>query len=66
LYGTKPDATAYLPIEKIRYQTIGTKEDRPRKMLPFGGVPLRIHIEEDIFYAGLKPTPVGEQLVADC
>ncbi|KAK0106246.1 hypothetical protein ONS96_003887 [Cadophora gregata f. sp. sojae] len=65
LYATNADGTtAYIPVDQIRYQTLGTRDDRPGQLFPIGGVPLGIQIAEDIFYSGLKPTPAAEQPAA--
>jgi len=62
LYKTKEDGTTdYIPVDQIRYKTLGPREDRPGDWFPVGGVPLGIQIAEDIFYSGLRPTPTTEQ-----
>ncbi|KAL5323629.1 hypothetical protein ACEPPN_008168 [Leptodophora sp. 'Broadleaf-Isolate-01'] len=65
LYATNEDgASAYLPVNDIRYKTVGPREDRPGQLFPIGGVPLGIRIAGDIFYSGLRPTPEGLQPAA--
>lgn len=57
-----PDGTtAYKPPANIKYQTLGTRADRPGQLFPVGGVPLGIGIANDIFGGNLKPTPVELQ-----
>lgn len=49
--------TAYKDPREIRYNTTGTRADRPGQQFPLGGVPLGIEIANDIFGGNLKPTP---------
>lgn len=68
LYALEADGTtAYKPAEAIRYETLGTRLDRPDegRRFPIGGVPLGINIANDIFQGGLKPTPAMLQPVAN-
>ncbi|KAI4104634.1 MAG: hypothetical protein L6R37_003155 [Teloschistes peruensis] len=45
---------AYKAADQIRYQTLGTRQDRPGRLFPLGGVPLGIEIANDIFQSNLK------------
>jgi vanadium chloroperoxidase len=49
-------ATVYQNIEDVRYETMGTREGR-EGLFPIGGVPLGMGIANEIWEAGLKPTP---------
>ncbi|KAG8626635.1 hypothetical protein KVT40_005580 [Elsinoe batatas] len=46
---------------QIRYETMGTRADRPGQFFPVGGVPLGIGIANDIFQSNLQPTPAALQ-----
>ncbi|KAL8756671.1 MAG: hypothetical protein Q9184_004424, partial [Pyrenodesmia sp. 2 TL-2023] len=51
----RPDGTvAYKASEAIRYQTRGTRQDRPGRTFPLGGVPLGIEIANDVVGSGLR------------
>jgi vanadium chloroperoxidase len=52
--------TVYQNIEDIRYSTMGTREGC-EGLFPIGGVPLGMGIADEIFDAGLRPTPVDKQ-----
>lgn len=49
--------TTFKEPHHIRYQTMGTRRDRPGQHFPIGGVPLGLGIANDIFQSDLKPTP---------
>ncbi|KAL8834641.1 MAG: hypothetical protein Q9176_007390 [Flavoplaca citrina] len=54
----QPDGTvAYKDTNCIKYETKGTRRDRPG-MFPIGGVPLGIEIANDIFRSGLRQAAV--------
>jgi vanadium chloroperoxidase len=52
----------YQHVKKIRYETLGTRDDRgPDKLYPIGGIPLGINIADEIWKFQMKPTPKGKQ-----
>ena len=59
----QPDGEyAYKDPKDIRFQTTGTRKDRPGQSgFAIGGVPLGIGIANDIWQSGLKPTPANMQ-----
>ncbi|KAF4555288.1 Vanadium chloroperoxidase-like protein [Elsinoe fawcettii] len=57
-----PDGNSdFKPVEDIRYETMGTRSDRPGRFFPIGGVPLGLGIAKDIFQSNLRPTPTELQ-----
>jgi vanadium chloroperoxidase len=52
--------TVYQNINDIRYETMGTREGS-EGLFPIGGVPLGMGIANEIFEAGLRPTPPEKQ-----
>lgn len=63
LYELEADgSTKYKPAGQVKYEQMGTREDRPNdKKFPIGGVPLGIGIADDIFDSELRPTPASKQ-----
>ena len=53
-------ASVFQNAEDVRYSTRGTREGHDG-LFPIGGVPLGIEIADEIFNAGLKPTPPEAQ-----